>query len=397
MRNALTLRREFRRKRKGPAARIAQRSNERLVLRSYMFHEVFSTHIGIIAPSGTPTRSGNAVSAQRWQRILRDLGHRVTLAFDYAGEPFDAILVLHARKGAAALSRFVRDYPERPSILALTGTDLYHDITTSVAAQRSLALASRLVVLQSEGVKAVPRNVRKKTHVIYQSVDIRGAASARPVTTARARPVSAARAPLVSAARAHLVIQSGASAARAVEGRADAAFHVLYVGGLRAVKDPFRLAYASRKLPRTSSVLVSAIGPAYSASYECRAIAEMQRNPRYYWFGEESHAHVLRAIRRSNLVVVSSKSEGGANIIAEAIVAGVPVIASDMPGNRGMLGEDYAGYFPVGDTAALRALLLRTESDRAFHARLRKQCRARASLFTPRREANAWRDLLCNL
>lgn len=266
-------------------------------------------------------------------------------------------MVLHARKGAAALRAFTRRYPGRPSVLALTGTDLYHDIATNVPAQRSLQRASLLLVLQSEGVAALPREVQSKARVIYQSVQPHGRRS-----------------------------QGGAKG-----------FRVLFVGGLRAVKDPFRIAYAVRALPQGSATRVLAIGPAYSAAHVRHARMEMARNPRYRWIGETPHARVLRAIRSSDALVASSKLEGGANVIAEAIVARVPVIASDMAGNRGMLGADYEGYFPVGDTKALRALLLRIETDRAFFARLQKQGRARAKLFAPQRERAAWKALMSEL
>lgn len=281
----------------------------------------------------------------------------MTLTYDYTGEAFDAVVVLHARKGAASLRTFTRRYPGRPSVLALTGTDLYHDIATSAAAQRSLQLASRLLVLQSEGIAALPRGVRAKARVIYQSV-------ALPGYYARA-------------ASKHC--------------------RVLFVGGLRVIKDPFRVAYAVRTLPQASGIRVLAIGPAYSGWYESRARAEMLRNPRYRWRGEAPHARVLRAIEQSDVVVVSSRNEGGANVIAEAIVAGVPLLASDMPGNRGMLGADYGGYFPVGDTVRLRDLLVRAETERAFVARLRTQCRERAKLFTPQRERAAWKALLSEI
>ena len=67
-------------------------------------------------------------------------------------------------------------------------------------------------------------------------------------------------------------------------------------------------------------------------------------------------------------MVLSSRSEGGANVISEAIVAGVPILASRMDGNVGLLGADYPGYFPVGDTQALARLLWRIEADAPFVA-----------------------------
>ena len=89
--------------------------------------------------------------------------------------------------------------------------------------------------------------------------------------------------------------------------------------------------------------------------------------------------------------------EGGANVIIEAVTSGVPVLASDISGNRGMLGDDYEGYFAPGDAAALAALIDRSIADPAFYQRLRTQCDARAALFAPAAEQAAVRRLVDNL
>jgi hypothetical protein len=91
------------------------------------------------------SRQGNGVTARRWTRILRDLGHRVTLAQAYHGEPSDLMVALHARRSFPAIAQFRRLHPSRPLIVALTGTDLYGDIKTSAEAQQSLELATRLI------------------------------------------------------------------------------------------------------------------------------------------------------------------------------------------------------------------------------------------------------------
>jgi glycosyltransferase involved in cell wall biosynthesis len=96
-------------------------------------------------------------------------------------------------------------------------------------------------------------------------------------------------------------------------------------------------------------------------------------------------------------MVISSFNEGGANVISEAAVAGVPVLASRMDGNVGLLGADYPGYFPVGDAQALARLLQRLEREPRFVARLAKALARRAPLFRPAREAAAWRRLLASL
>jgi glycosyltransferase involved in cell wall biosynthesis len=85
-------------------------------------------------------------------------------------------------------------------------------------------------------------------------------------------------------------------------------------------------------------------------------------------------------------MVISSVMEGGANVIVEAVTCGVPVIASRMSGNVGMLGADYAGYFAVGNDEELARLLDRISRDDDFLAHLKAQCAARAPLFDPARE-----------
>jgi glycosyltransferase involved in cell wall biosynthesis len=93
-------------------------------------------------------------------------------------------------------------------------------------------------------------------------------------------------------------------------------------------------------------------------------------------------------------MVLPSIMEGGANVISEAIVAGLPVIASDIDGSVGLLGEDYAGYYPVQDTQRLRELLLKAETEPDYLQMLEKQCTKRAGSFTREAEKQAWANLL---
>ena len=78
----------------------------------------------VITPPGPSTRTGNAVAALRWARILRRLSHRVTMAADYRDESVDAMVAIHAWRSADAVRRFKDRYPLRPLILQLSGTDI---------------------------------------------------------------------------------------------------------------------------------------------------------------------------------------------------------------------------------------------------------------------------------
>jgi putative glycosyltransferase (TIGR04348 family) len=312
----------------------------------------------VITPPGPSTRTGNAVAALRWARILRQLGHRVTVAADYRDEPFDAMVAIHAWRSANAIRRFKMRCPQRPLVLQLSGTDIYQYISEdSEPTLRSMELADRLVALNSLAWRVVPKKFRKKLRVIFQSV----------------------RKPHVphKLSRRHI--------------------DVSVIGHLRDVKDPLRAAEAARLLPPASRIRVVQIGHAYSAEWAAKARAEMAANPRYLWRDDVPRAAVQRLLRRSHAMVMSSRSEGGANVISEAVVVGVPILASRMDGNVGLLGSDYPGYFPVGDTKALARLLHRIESDPRFLATLRRAIARRAPLFRPEREIAAWRRLLAEL
>ena len=314
--------------------------------------------IVLITPAGPTSRTGNRITASRWAHILRRLGHRVSLAADYDGRPADLMVAIHAWRSAGSIERFKAGHPTQPVVLLLSGTDIYHDIASDpVPTLRSMELANRLVALNDLAWRVVPKRLRARLSVIHQSA----APPPRPRRPDR-------RAVVVSV-----------------------------IGHLRDVKDPLRAAEAARLLPAESRVRIEQVGRAYTPEWADRARAEMAANPRYLWHGDVSAAAVRRLLARSHAMVISSLSEGGANVVSEAIVAGVPVLASRMDGNVGLLGGDYPGYFPVGDTAALARLLGRLEREPRFVKRLRQALARRVALFRPSREIAAWRRLLAEL
>jgi glycosyltransferase involved in cell wall biosynthesis len=105
----------------------------------------------------------------------------------------------------------------------------------------------------------------------------------------------------------------------------------------------------------------------------------------------------MRWLGRSHVMVISSKMEGGAHVVSEAIAAGVPVIASRIPGNVGLLGGGYPGYFAVGDERELAVLLSRAATETAFLRSLGKAVKARGSLTDPVAERRAIEGLVTDL
>ena len=131
---------------------------------------------------------------------------------------------------------------------------------------------------------------------------------------------------------------------------------------------------------------IAHVGGALDARLADEARATMAACPAYRWLGALSHAAARRAIARARALVHCSRMEGGANVVIEAVRSGVPVLASRIDGNVGLLGADYDGYFPVGDADALAALIRRFCADAAFAAALRAPVRrARAAVSAGRR------------
>jgi glycosyltransferase involved in cell wall biosynthesis len=169
------------------------------------------------------------------------------------------------------------------------------------------------------------------------------------------------------------------------------------VGHLRAVKDPLLAARAAALLPGDSRVRIVHIGAAIEPAFEALARETARANPRYVWLGALSRRATLVRIARSHALALTSRSEGGSNVVAEAVMAGTPPLATRIDGTLGQLGPEYSGYFEPGDENALAQLMRRAESDRAFYGRLLDQCARLRPRFEPAREREGWRELLGEL
>lgn len=312
--------------------------------------------IALITPARPQSRTGNRHTAQRYGELLRSLGHRTTIDVEWDGRHADMMIALHARRSHDSILRYRKAYPARPLVVVLTGTDLYRDIRSDRNALQSLELADRLVVLQEMGRFELAAPLRRKARVIFQS-----------------------------------------SPGRAGQAPPRGLFRVCVLGHLREEKDPFRAALALAHLRDLDGIEVLHLGEALSRDMALEARRIMRAEPRYRWLGGVAHWKALRWLARSHVLVLSSRMEGGANVISEAARARVPVIASRISGNTGMLGRDYPGYYPLGDEIALAALLRRAATSSAFYARLKRGIAVRRRLFSPACERECLRRLLLEL
>lgn len=317
----------------------------------------------IVTPALADANNGNWQTARRWSRLL-SAHYRVALVrrWPAAGmsERPAALIALHARRSAASIAAWAAADAQAPLVVVLTGTDLYRDIAIDADALRSIELAHRLVVLQARGPLALPPHLRGRCRVVFQST---------PARVALLRPRRFLRA--------------------------------LMVGHLRDEKAPQTLFEAARLIAPHEGIRIDHIGSALDPALGEAANATAAACPHYRWLGGLPHPEVLRRLRRAHVLVHTSRIEGGAHAVLEAVRCGVPVLASRIDGNVGMLGEGYAGYFAPGDADALVARLRACREDMAAPhgtlAHLAAQCADRAPLFAPEAEQAALLNLLHEL
>lgn len=309
----------------------------------------------LVSPAAVQSSNGNYTTAIRWKKILQTLGHHVYLTQTYDKRRCDMMIALHAWRSAKAIQSFKSHFPDKPLIVALTGTDAYRFIHTHAEETlKSIELSDYLVGLHELIANAIPQQFHHKLNVIFQ------ASTLKPSRNKKIKN--------------H--------------------FNICIAGHLRDEKDPLRTAYAVRSLPTSSKIYAAHYGKAHDREWERQARLENAKNRRYCWQGEISQSLLRVKFSQAKLMVLSSRMEGGANIISEAIMLGLPVIASDIEGSIGLLGKNYAGYFEVENTLHLKNILLHCERNKDFLHLLKYQCQTRRKLFTQQKELSNWQQLL---
>ena len=311
--------------------------------------------IVIVTPALADANNGNWQTARRWARMLQP-AYRVRLTAQWAAGDEALMVALHARRSAASIVAWRATHPQRPLLLALTGTDLYRDIDTDAGAQHSLAMADLLIVLNELGAQRLPIGLRPRCRVLLQSAPSR---RTLPKTSRHLRAVM--------------------------------------VGHLRDEKDPRTYFDAVRRLAQRADILLDHVGAALDPALgaQARALAAAQAN--YRWLGALPHAATRRRIQAAHVLVHPSRMEGGAHVVIEAIRSGTPVLASHIAGNTGLLGSDYAGFFEAGDAATLASLLERARDDPDMLPGLQRQVAQRSPLFEPEAESATLHGLVAEL
>ena len=304
----------------------------------------------LVTPAPPGSKAGNRATAERWAHLLIREGHQVTIVTDYQGEPCDLLIALHAWRSHEAVRRYRAAFPGKPLIVVLTGTDIYdHQHRFPDETLFAMAQADCLIGLHRRVARDIPARFGKKLMTVLQSADRMTRAE-----TGNGFPTDEER-----------------------------QFRVCVIGHLRAEKDSLRAARAARLLPDESRITVVNAGKAHTPEWEAAAQGEQADNDRFRWLGELDRETSQELMLNSRLMVISSVMEGGANVVSEACRMGLPILASDISGNIGLLGEEYPGYFRTGDEKDLARLLLKAEQSSEFLTSLTRWVSDCATAFTP--------------
>lgn len=312
----------------------------------------------IHSPFPLETGQGNSVTAERMQMVLSGSGIDAQIeTVNYQGANAKCLVALNAWRSAAAVAEFDQQYPDRQIIILVTGSDINHPEMEDECSDTRMTMkrADVLVTLHDADLNALPESLQQKSICIYPSVSLPAGVKCTASEGSR--------------------------------------FEVVMAGNLRAVKNPQLAVEVAASLPDDSPVFITSYGEASAqlASEMSRANLDCRH---FNWYGKLDHASLIEKMALAQLLLNTSTVEGGANAICEAVTMGLPVIASDIRGNVGMLGEEYPGLFPSEDAQAALGLLQRCVDDASFYESLKKWVSERASFFDFATESSAWVDLI---
>lgn len=305
--------------------------------------------IALVVPSYA-TLSGNAVSARRVLSGIVAAGSRAkVLDLDTLG-PYipnvlavyqpDVVHAFHARKTGF----LVRD--ARPLVVSLTGTDVGRDLQLPDRREEVLAAcraAHALVVHQRETAAPLleaDSSLAPKIRVVPKGMGL---------------------------------LEEAPFALRGTYSIPPDKPLFLMPGGIRPVKGQLRAIHALDDL----GIELVIAGPRLDEEYAKKVVEAARERPWVRLVEIRPHARMAGALRDVDVVLNTSEVEGMSNAILEAMHFGRPVLASDIPGNRGLVESGVTGLLFRTD-AELRESARRLASDAALRASLGAAGAARA-------------------
>jgi glycosyltransferase involved in cell wall biosynthesis len=308
----------------------------------------------VLTPFAPPAARGNAITVDRVVRGLAERGVEVR-TWDLSGTPEGVVErqveeyrppLVHAfnarRTGPLGL-RLARRLAV-PLVVTLTGTDANHDLfdaTHGALVREVLEGADAVTAFHAsmvEQVGSVLPDVRPRLVVVPQSVRFSGEA---PFDLAGRWPLPPGR--------------------------------VLFLlpGGIRAVKAPRApLAPLDALAAADPRLRLAYAGPILEDAEGNALRHELASRPWARHIGVVAHSEMASLLGQADVVLNCSISEGGlANSVLEALTLGRAVLASNIPGNRGLIADGVTGLL-YRDARELSVHAARLTGDGELRGRL---------------------------
>jgi glycosyltransferase involved in cell wall biosynthesis len=166
---------------------------------------------------------------------------------------------------------------------------------------------------------------------------------------------------------------------------------VVNVGRLSRQKNHATLLRAMQQLPDVQLVILGA----GELDEELRKMAQdLHVADRVCFTGELPAAEVYTFLQAADLFVFPSLWEAMSLAIIEAMQAGAPIVASDIPSSRELLA-DAALLVPAQNPAALASAIAKVLNDSTLAAALGTAARSRSQLFSVESMVSRYEKLLC--
>lgn len=173
---------------------------------------------------------------------------------------------------------------------------------------------------------------------------------------------------------------------------------IISIGRFDAQKDFFTLIRAFKLVKkRLKDVELILLGDGYQRD-------ELERLAQYLGLQSCIHflgwkANVYPYIKRSDLLVLSSRYEGFGYVLLEAMSQGTPVVSTDAPfGPREVLDNGKYGILvPVGNVEKMAEAIIKLLKNKAIYKQYSQKSRERIKSYTQEKMLNSYRNLILNL
>jgi len=311
--------------------------------------------IALVTPFALPFPCGNSVLAQRLRDGLHKTGEFEVAFFDCGADAADRVArfapqLLHsvnAERPYPWIKKYFLQGKKAPWVITLTGTDYNAWCGVSAppeAVRVSFARADALVVFHEDAREAVRQCLpaaASNIHVIAQGVT-----------------------PPASGSDTQRIRQRCGIRPEAVV--------FLMAAGIRPVKN-LAAAFAAfseveKSVPAAELLLA---GPVIDREEAERIFSLGSRLRCFRYLGEMAPPAVRELMAAADVFLNTSLHEGMSGAVLEAMAAGLPVIASNVTGNRALVRDNENGLlFAPGETAELTGAAVRLALDRSLRSML---------------------------